>query len=216
MGRVSADQRRQDFIEAAVRVIAEQGMKGATTRRIAEAADAPLATLHYCFHTKEQLFFAVFEYMSTSMVDLQIGDVSAESGLAATAAHIMRSTTEWSLANPNYNPVQYDLILWAARQSGLGERVYELFLDSFAQALAASVGPDEDPAIVRPLARLITSILDGLALQWVADRDDARWRADVELGCNMIAAYVAGSPDLGRSLWQAAADPSGSLASRAI
>ena len=196
MARVSADQRRQDFIEAAVRVIAEQGMKGATTRRIAEAADAPLATLHYCFHTKEQLFFAVFEHMSTNMVDLQIGEVSTDNDLATTAAHIMRSTTEWSLDNPNYNPVQYELILWAARQAGLGERVYELFLDSFAAALATSAGPDEDPAIARPLARLITSILDGLALQWVADRDDARWRADIELGCDMIAAYIASSPDL--------------------
>jgi AcrR family transcriptional regulator len=196
MARVSADQRRQDFIEAAVRVIAEQGMKGATTRRIAEAADAPLATLHYCFHTKEQLFFAVFEYMSTSMVDLQIGEVSTDSDLATTAAHIMRSTTQWSLENPNYNSVQYDLILWASRQPGLGERVYELFLDSFARALAASLGPDEDPAMVRPLARLITSILDGLALQWVADRDDDRWRADVDLGCDMIAAYVHSAPRL--------------------
>jgi AcrR family transcriptional regulator len=196
MARVSADQRRQDFIEAAVRVIAEQGIKGATTRRIAEAADAPLATLHYCFHTKEQLFFAVFEYMSTSMVDLQIGDVSAENDLVTTASHIMRSTTDWSLQNPNYNRVQYELILWAARQPGLGPRIYELFLDSFASALTASLGPDEDPAIVRPLARLITSILDGLALQWVADRDDDRWRADVEAGCAMIAAYVRSSPVL--------------------
>jgi AcrR family transcriptional regulator len=194
MARVSADQRRQDFIEAAVRVIAEQGIKGATTRRIAEAADAPLATLHYCFHTKEQLFFAVFEYMSTSMVDLQIGVVSTDNDLITTASHIMRSTTKWSLENPNYNRVQYELILWASRQPGLGPRIYELFLDSFADALAASLGPNQDPAIVRPLARLITSILDGLALQWVADRDDDRWRADVEVGCEMIAAYVHGSP----------------------
>jgi AcrR family transcriptional regulator len=196
MARVSADQRRQDFIEAAVRVIAEQGMKGATTRRIAEAADAPLATLHYCFHTKEQLFFAVFEYMSTSMVELQIGDVSAESDLATTAAHIVRSTMDWSLDNPNYARVQFDLILWATRQPGLGVRVYELFLDAFANALAAAQGPDEDPAIVRPLARLITSVLDGLSLQWVSDRDDARCRADVELACDMIAAYVNSSPAL--------------------
>lgn len=196
MARVSADQRRQDFIEAAVRVIAEQGIKGATTRRIAEAADAPLATLHYCFHSKEQLFFAVFEYMSTSMVDLQIGEVSTDSDLITTAVHIMRSTMEWSLDNPNYNRVQYDLILWASRQPGLGERVYKLFLDSFAGALAASLGPGEDPAIVRPLARLITAILDGLALQWVTDHDDARCQADVELGCEMITAYVASSTAL--------------------
>ncbi|WP_280447927.1 TetR family transcriptional regulator, partial [Nocardia cyriacigeorgica] len=49
------------MVAAAVRVIAARGVDVATTRRIAEEANAPLATLHYCFATKELLFAAVFE-----------------------------------------------------------------------------------------------------------------------------------------------------------
>ena len=61
MARVGAELRRQDFVEATVKVIAEHGVANATTRRIAAAADCPLATLHYVFRTKDELFYAVYE-----------------------------------------------------------------------------------------------------------------------------------------------------------
>lgn len=50
MARIGADLRRQDFIEATLKVIAEHGVPNATTRRIAAAANSPLASLHYVFH----------------------------------------------------------------------------------------------------------------------------------------------------------------------
>ncbi|WP_366887893.1 TetR family transcriptional regulator, partial [Streptomyces sp. NPDC005476] len=55
MQRVRAEVRRQDLVAATVAVIAEHGVKGATTRRIAEAAGCPLASLHYVFHSKDEL-----------------------------------------------------------------------------------------------------------------------------------------------------------------
>ncbi|WP_458239263.1 TetR family transcriptional regulator, partial [Pseudomonas sp. P5_A2_2] len=61
MARVGAELRRQDFVEATVKVIAEHGVANATTRRIAAAAGCPLASLHYVFHTKDDLLYAVYE-----------------------------------------------------------------------------------------------------------------------------------------------------------
>lgn len=61
MARMGAEMRRLDFIEATVKVIAEYGAANATTRRIAAQADSPLASLHYTFHTKDELFYAVYE-----------------------------------------------------------------------------------------------------------------------------------------------------------
>jgi AcrR family transcriptional regulator len=167
-------------------------MKGATTRRIAEAAKAPLASLHYRFHTKEDLFFSVFEYMSTGMVEMQVDDVvPTQDDLATTAVHLMQSVRDWSLANPIYTKVQFDLTLWATQQ-GLGARVYQVFLDSFAKVLAGALGPAAEPAVVEPIARLITSLLDGLSLQWVSDANDERFRADTERAGEMIATYING------------------------
>jgi TetR/AcrR family transcriptional regulator, regulator of biofilm formation and stress response len=192
VARMTADAQRLKFIEAAVTVIAESGMRGATTRRIAEAANAPLASLHYRFHAKEDLFFSVFEYMSTSMVEMQVDVVPTRDDLATTAVSLMESVREWSLANPNYTKVQFDLTLWAAQQPGLSARVYQVFLDAFVSVLAGSLAPNTDPAVVEPVARLITSLLDGLSLQWVCDADDERFRADIARACEMVSGYVVG------------------------
>ncbi|MGW0819305.1 TetR/AcrR family transcriptional regulator [Streptomyces viridiviolaceus] len=67
MARIPADTRREQFIDAAVRVIARDGVVGATTRRIAEEANAPQTSLHYCFQAKENLLLAVFEHLSESL-----------------------------------------------------------------------------------------------------------------------------------------------------
>jgi TetR/AcrR family transcriptional regulator, regulator of biofilm formation and stress response len=191
MARVAADERRLEFIEAAVTVIAENGMKGATTRRIAEAAHAPLASLHYRFHTKEDLFIAVFEFMSTSMVEMQVDVVPVQDDLPTTASHLIEAVVDWSLSNPNYTKVQFDLALWASQQPGMGARMYAVFLDAFADVLAGSLPPEQDRAVVEPVARLIVAVIDGLSLQWVNDRDDARFRADAARAHEMVAAYIA-------------------------
>lgn len=191
MARVPADARRLEFIEAAVTVIAENGMKGATTRRIAEAAHAPLASLHYRFHTKEDLFVAVFEFMSTSMVEAQVDVVPIQDDLRTTAVNLIETVVGWSLANPNYTKVQFDLALWASREEGLGARVYAVFFDAFTDVLAGSLPGGTDRAAVVPVARQIIAVLDGLSLQWVSDRDDDRFRADAARAGDMISTYIA-------------------------
>ncbi|WP_330255750.1 TetR/AcrR family transcriptional regulator [Nocardia sp. NBC_00565] len=204
MARVPAEQRRQDFIEAAVRVIAEQGMDRATTRKIAEAAEAPLATLHYCFHTKEQLFFAVFEHMSADILKGQAEAIKGHGDLAVTAARIVRATMEWSTRHPNYARVQFDLLLWGLRRDGKdvewANRVYAHFIEGYLRILRASVGVNDDPSMVEPLARVVLSIIDGLTLQWVSDPNDARLQGDVELACAMISTYVSASRGAAQSV----------------
>jgi AcrR family transcriptional regulator len=54
---------RQALIEAAVEVIAAEGIVGATTRRITDAAGLPLGALHYWFATKGHLLEAVAEHI---------------------------------------------------------------------------------------------------------------------------------------------------------
>jgi AcrR family transcriptional regulator len=207
MARVPAEQRRLDFIDAAVRVIAEQGIDRATTRKIAEAAGAPLATLHYCFHTKEQLFFAVFEHMSADILMGQAEAIQGYGDLAVTAARIVRATMEWSTHHPNYTRVQFDLLLWGLRRDGKdgqdsewAARVYDHFTQAYAQLLTASLGPNDDPALVEPLARVLLSVIDGLSLQWVSNPDSARLQGDVDLACAMISTYVSASRGAAQSV----------------
>ena len=57
-----ADERRRALIEAAYRIIAEQGLKGLRTRAVAARVGLTHATLHYYFPTKEALIQEVIDY----------------------------------------------------------------------------------------------------------------------------------------------------------
>lgn len=55
---------RQNVVEAAYRLIAEQGLEGLRTREVAARADLNVATLHYYFATKEALIREVVAYQA--------------------------------------------------------------------------------------------------------------------------------------------------------
>jgi AcrR family transcriptional regulator len=54
--------RRQQILEAALDLFAEQGLNGATSKDIAEQADVTHGLIYFYFKTKEELFKAAFEY----------------------------------------------------------------------------------------------------------------------------------------------------------
>ncbi|MCW2790856.1 MAG: putative TetR family transcriptional regulator [Aeromicrobium sp.] len=194
MAYIPAEQRRQDLVEAAVRVVAEQGVRGATTRRIAAEADAPLATLHYCFHTKENLFFAVFQHINEQVSGGEPREQRAL-GLRRAATDLMTATVQWSVDHETYALAQFDLYLWAIREErrdgSLAVDVYDLFIDRFCQVLRASLTAEDDPALVRPLARVMASLIDGMTMQWNGHRDQHRLREDLALANAMLDSFLA-------------------------
>ena len=171
MERVPAGQRRGDFITAAVQIIAERGVHGATTRRIAERAKAPLASLHYCFHTKEELFLAIYEEMAASQ--LREGfHVRAGAGLGRSAAGLMRQIQGWIEKDDTFAQAQLELFFWVRRQDNdLAMRVYQVFLDMLEGLLHQGLRADDDANLVSVLARMITSMADGLIPQWLTYKD---------------------------------------------
>lgn len=54
--------RRQQILEAALDLFAEQGLNGATSKDIAERAEVTHGLIYFYFKTKEELFKAAFEY----------------------------------------------------------------------------------------------------------------------------------------------------------
>jgi len=171
MARLPAGQRREDFITAAVQIIAERGVHGATTRRIAERAQAPLASLHYCFHTKEELFLAIYDDMAAS----QMRDgfhVREGAGLGRAAAGLLRQIAAWFAKDDIYAQAQLELFFWVLRQdSDLGKKVYQVHLDRLEGLLRQGLRPDDDVKLVEVLARALASVADGLVPQWLTFKD---------------------------------------------
>ena len=65
MARVSAEDRRDALIEAAIRVIAAKGVAAATTRAIVAEAGASLASFHYAFRSRDEMMAELITVVTT-------------------------------------------------------------------------------------------------------------------------------------------------------
>ena len=86
MGNVSAENRRAQLIEAAIRVIQRDGIPAATTRAIAAEADAPLASIHYTFGSKEEVVRAAFDFLAEEMISSIEASTDYTAGIEAAIA----------------------------------------------------------------------------------------------------------------------------------
>ncbi|MEU0265139.1 TetR family transcriptional regulator [Nocardioides sp. NPDC006303] len=182
MPHVPLRERQKKFVDAAIRVIAAEGVAKATTRRIAEVAEMPAASLHYCFHTKEELFQAVFEQALSEGPTKAGRDVIPGMGLRDGAAAVLRGYLDWMLLDRDLQQAQYELIFWALRNPDsrhLARQTYRSYIDATVELLSQARVPDEAGIDLEMLARQILATLDGHAMQWIA-LDDDRMAAVIE------------------------------------
>ena len=191
MSRVSAVDRRQDFVRATIRVIAEEGVEGATTRRIAEEAGAPLASLHYCFPSKADLFEAVYEAVILH-ISAMIPPVDGRPGLIPTATTLFRTAMESFRRDLDIGIATIQLLGWAHRNhSDMGKMSYERIFADLSEALERGRGDDEDPSTIERIVPFLVAVTDGFTLQWYtleASRDRV---ADIDAGAAAISAYIS-------------------------
>ena len=192
MPRISAAQRRSDFIKAAVEVIATHGIEGATTRRIAEQAKANLAMLHYCYDSKEDLFADVYEFVAGRYRDV-LEDNDPHGDVAETARRLLRGVMECYLESASFTAATVELISWARRQHGdRGIAVYDKALETVRIALrdADSDRPVE-PEIVEEIAFVIAALADGFAANWLTYGDRSAALGQMELATSVLDSWLA-------------------------
>jgi len=84
------DERRRELVEAALRVMARDGVAAATTRAVTAEAGMTQSRFHYCFRSKAELLHEVVETMVsnqvTSVLDPCAPGSVATCGRACTAA----------------------------------------------------------------------------------------------------------------------------------
>ncbi|WP_179129641.1 TetR/AcrR family transcriptional regulator [Corynebacterium pacaense] len=194
MAHIPADVRREQLVDAAFQIIATQGIQRATTRRIAEAANASLALVHYCFESKDDLLLEVFKKLAYEIVDFtDVASLPADPAERA-AAYIIRSA-EWVLADPERAHAMYETTLWATRriegEVSMAATVYEFHTEEILRVLAPAEMTAMEEPVLRDVARLVLSLVDGLQLQWVAGGNTARFRRNSEQAAEMMRDHVA-------------------------
>ncbi|WP_178126856.1 TetR/AcrR family transcriptional regulator [Pseudomonas sp. Q1] len=191
MARMGAELRRQDFVEATIKVIAEHGVANATTRRIAAAADCPLASLHYVFHTKNDLFYAVYESLF-SLPPQALEHVPAGTTAGETAAEVLRQLITWFIDHPDAAKAQTELFFWAMRNDPeMASKIYSVAIEATEQALERAIGAELGKPFLKATSRLLIQLVDGLTIAWSAHGDLSRLRAETETACTALLLLVA-------------------------
>ena len=84
--RASAVQRRQDIIEATLRVMARDGLRAVSHRAVASEASVPLASTTYYFRDLEDLIIESFLHWSEGQRrDIEAFQAPQQEGLALPA-----------------------------------------------------------------------------------------------------------------------------------
>lgn len=176
MSHVPAEERRRQIIEATVRVLSGEGAARTTTRRVAAAADAPLASLHYTFRDKEELFTAVIEHILDLVDERCRTNIEPRGGLVAAVRTLFELNYEWCKSEPEFHVAEYELFIWALRTPSardFGRRIYERWFEVVGSILAESIDQaDNPPPYLDALTRGVVAALDGMILQIIALGDD--------------------------------------------
>lgn len=190
MPHIPTELRRQLFIDAALVVVARDGVDRATTRRIAEEAGAPVATLHYCFHSKELLLWAVFEQLVGRVRD-EVGDAAARAeGAGTMASRLLRQAVEWATACPETYRAQLEIWFWAKRHDPeFAVRSYRLFMDTWRELLRDTRTPIPETEL-ESMVHLLVGLADGLCMQLVNDSDREATRRKVDMATTMLEAHL--------------------------
>jgi DNA-binding transcriptional regulator YbjK len=174
--RLNAEERRRVLCDAAIEVLAQEGARGLTHRKVERRAGLPDGTTSSYFPTRSALLRATAERVA----ELDVADFEAvttqpspEAAAAATtlsllAEMVMRSAAGLAL---NRSRARYELALHAHRDAVLREA----FDDAIAGFVALSeqavmqVQPDGfvDRALVEEQARAVTTFINGVMVRQV-------------------------------------------------
>lgn len=174
--RVSSADRKDQLIHATIALMRRHGVQRLNIRAIAEEANAPLATVHYCFEGKDDLLSHAVEHWLRRMVDVPGlgGSDGAPFGLAQTVERIAEAYWAAFVDDPLDVLCQIELVLWAARQlpsDTLANTIYQRYERALGDVFAKALSHAGETSTWEPtdLARTFIALIDGASLQLIAD-----------------------------------------------
>jgi AcrR family transcriptional regulator len=162
----------EELVQAALRVIARDGVAAATTRKIAEEAAVPLGAVHYWFTDKNALFEEVVrEVVGRLEKAAAPADPARGASVEDVRGGLHAAWDEIVADDPGAQLGLYELTTMALRTPSmrhLARLQYTSYRETVARTIApVAAGLDEQRAAT--IAELIAVAFDGLCLAWLAD-----------------------------------------------
>lgn len=176
--RETPDQRKQELIQATLRLISKNGFRAATVRAIAQEANVTQGLIRHHFSNKEELICAAYDYYMQQMnkTTFEAADLEAASARERLAKFVISS-----LSPPVVD--QQAIALWAGffqlvqhdtRMRKTHKKTYLQFRDKMELLIEEAVeecGGRLKIAQLRRLAIACNAVIDGLWLEGVALSD---------------------------------------------
>lgn len=182
--RRSVEERRVQLIDAALAVMAQQGLSRATTRAITDEAGLALGAFHYAFTSKDELLSAVIERVVAEIdgtlvrameeAEPRVDGLDGQALVVAALTRFLQQTWEQLRARPELQLAQYELTLHALRDPSLrhlAARQYDRYCATVATRLG-QMTEEVGAEAAEQLARYLVATVDGLLLQWLVEGDD--------------------------------------------
>ncbi|HEY0214906.1 MAG TPA: TetR/AcrR family transcriptional regulator [Cellulomonas sp.] len=211
--RIAVQDRRRALIDAAVRVIAREGVAAATTRAVVAEAGMSLASLHYAFPSREHLLDAVIAEVTDQErraaeegllpLDALVGtpdaldapDGGGRPGLEEVVRAGLDRYVDLLEADPDREQALLELATYALRTPGQrAARVaqYDVYQEAARATLTAAARATATRWTV-PLtdaARALVMVTDGLTTAWLADRDSDAARRTAAFAARALASLA--------------------------
>ncbi len=194
--------RREQIVQAAVSIIAEQGLQNLSLSEIEKKAGMSRGQLTYYFPAKEDILLAVFDRLIQMMHERGVAHHQREG-----AGPCLRDEPGWERlefllrkllleppAFPEFGALQYTFLSQIAHREDFRLRLANLYKEwrgymarDLAAASARRPGKKASP---RTVATLVQAVIHGLFVQRTADPDAYDREEMVELLLDMLGAYL--------------------------
>jgi len=195
MARMSAADRRLALLDAAFRVIAAEGVSGATTRAIVAEADMSLASFHYAFTSRDEMMRELISHVIENQTVAAFSTLRYGNDLRTAIRDGLQAFLEVVVADPAHEQTMFELMQYSLRTpdlDGLPREQYSGYRFAVS-GLLETAAADTGMRWLLPLddvSRMVVALTDGITLAWLADRDSAAASRVIEFAATSIAALA--------------------------
>jgi AcrR family transcriptional regulator len=178
ISRPNSDGRREQILGAALKVMIDEGVFHATTRKIAEAAGVNVATLHYHFENKEEILFCVLAGLASGYRETLAKRFAEPQNLRERIKDLLHFIFSEIESARGEQLVLQEMTLYVLRDPHAAhmarEKEREIFKLYEDMLIAASDVRPEHADVVHDLANFIYAAFVGILHQWLATGDRKR------------------------------------------
>ncbi|MBW2244938.1 MAG: hypothetical protein JRH01_23405 [Deltaproteobacteria bacterium] len=189
-------QRRQELLEAVLRIVARDGVAAVTHRVVAAEANAPLRATTYYFTAKEDMIREAFRFFAEQSI-LQIDETSKQyldrDVSPEDAVSLIFETVVQESRNPNTSwAAEFELILAIAREPSFAPE-YRAFQERVDEGLQLAMRRIGSRHAARD-ARIVLAFLRGFELEQLSRPDRKLWQRRMKADLRgLVQALIEGS-----------------------